>query len=140
MRGVNATSSTLLQLCERLLDQARIMPYYFYVCDMIPNGEHWRTSIAEAQALQLSLMGKLPGFAIPRVICDVPAVGKRLIDQADDYDRELGISRWRRAPGTHREAPTGADAEEFLYFDPIDTLPQPGREWWAADLHKPATS
>jgi lysine 2,3-aminomutase len=135
MRGVNATPTALLQLCERLLDEARIMPYYFYVCDMIPNGEHWRTSIAEAQSLQRSLMGRLPGFAIPRVICDVPSVGKRLIDQAASYDRERGISQWMRDPGTHRGAPADADAavaEEFPYFDPIDTLPPSGREWWGA--------
>jgi lysine 2,3-aminomutase len=130
MRGVNATPAALLRLCERLLDEARIMPYYFYVCDMIPNGEHWRTSIAEAQSLQQSLMGRLPGFAIPRVICDVPAVGKRWVDQPSSYDRERGISRWRRDPGTHREAPPGGNAEDFPYFDPIDTLPPSGREWW----------
>ncbi len=130
MRGVNATPSALLQLCERLLDEARIMPYYFYVCDMIPNGEHWRTSIAEAQSLQRALMGRLPGFAIPRVICDVPSVGKRWIHQPASYDCERGISRWRRDPGSHREAPADADAEEFPYFDPIDTLPPSGREWW----------
>ena len=35
-----------------LLDHAKIMPYYFYMCDMIPNAEHWRTSVAEAQELQ----------------------------------------------------------------------------------------
>jgi lysine 2,3-aminomutase len=132
LRGVNATPEALLELCEQLLYGARITPYYLYVCDMIPNAEHWRTSVAEAQSLQRSLMGKLPGFAIPRVICDVPLLGKRLIDQHASYDRERGISLWRREP----EAGGGAAEDDRApdldcsYFDPIDTLPSKGREWW----------
>ena len=52
LRGVNTTPNDLLELCFMLLDHAKIMPYYFYMCDMIPNAEHWRTSVAEAQELQ----------------------------------------------------------------------------------------
>ena len=134
LRGVNATPGDLLALCERLLDGARIMPYYLYTCDMIPNAEHWRVSIAHAQALQDSLMGRLPGFAIPRVVCDVPHVGKRLVHQPASYDRERGISLWRRDEGSHVDAHArrGSNAGEYPYHDPIDTLPSTGQEWWAA--------
>ena len=48
-----------------LLDHAKIMPYYFYMCDMIPNAEHWRTSVGEAQDLQYAILGYMPGFATP---------------------------------------------------------------------------
>src|SRR5437667_6626356 len=37
LKGVNATTTDLLELCFTLLDQAKILPYYFYTCDMIPN-------------------------------------------------------------------------------------------------------
>ena len=57
MRGVNATAEDLLDLCFALQGEANILPYYFYMCDMIPNAEHWRTSLAESQDLQLE---KLP--------------------------------------------------------------------------------
>jgi lysine 2,3-aminomutase len=132
LRGVNATPEALLRLCERLLYDARIMPYYFYVCDMIPNAEHWRTSVAEAQMLQYSLMGKLPGFAIPRVVCDVPLLGKRLIDQLASYDRERGISLWGRDESIHLDAGQARDSagHVYPYYDPIDTLPPTGQEWW----------
>ena len=90
LRGVNATPKDLLELCFTLLDRAKVMPYYFYVCDMIPNSEHWRTSIAEAQELQHAIMGYLPGFATPRVVADIPFVGKRWVHQVEDYDREQG--------------------------------------------------
>src|SRR4051812_31346166 len=42
LRGVNDSPKQLLDLCFRLLDDVKIMPYYFYMCDMIPNSEHWR--------------------------------------------------------------------------------------------------
>ena len=57
------------------------MPYYFYMCDMIPFSEHWRVSVADAQRLQHAIMGYLPGFATPRIVCDVPFVGKRWVHQ-----------------------------------------------------------
>ena len=68
MRGVNSSSEALLDLCFTLLDHARIMPYYFYMCDMIPNSEHWRLAVHEAQQLQHDIMGYLPGFATPRIV------------------------------------------------------------------------
>ena len=51
LNGVNADPHALLDLCFRLLDGAQIMPYYFYMCDMIPFSEHWRVSLADAQRL-----------------------------------------------------------------------------------------
>ena len=33
-------------------------------------------------------MGYLPGFATPRIVCDVPFVGKRWVHQVAEYDRE----------------------------------------------------
>src|SRR3954468_19576163 len=59
--GVNADPHVLLDLCFALLDGAQIMPYYFYMCDMIPFSEHWRVSVADAQRLQHHIMGYLPG-------------------------------------------------------------------------------
>ncbi len=78
LNGVNADPHALLDLCFALLDGAQIMPYYFYMCDMIPYSEHWRVSVADAQRLQHHIMGYLPGFATPRIVCDVPFVGQAL--------------------------------------------------------------
>ena len=92
LRGVNDSPAQLLDLSFALLDEARIMPYYFYMCDMIPNSEHWRLSLGEAQQLQHKIMGYLPGFATPRIICDVPYVGKRWVHQVSRYDTESAAS------------------------------------------------
>jgi lysine 2,3-aminomutase len=131
LRGVNTNAKDLLELCFTLLDRAKIMPYYFYMCDMIPNSEHWRLAIHEAQQLQHDIMGYLPGFATPRMICDVPFVGKRWVHQLKDYDREKGISYWTKNYRTGIEA----DDPEALnrlyeYYDPVYTLPASGQEWW----------
>ena len=131
LRGVNTAPNDLLELCFMLLDHARITPYYFYMCDMIPNAEHWRTSVAEAQDLQYSLLGYLPGFATPRVVCDVPFVGKRWVHMAKDYDRVKGISYWTKnyRTGIEFDDPE-ALTRRHEYFDPIYTLPEEGQQWW----------
>jgi len=119
LRGVNDSAAALLDLCFALLDEAKIMPYYFYMCDMIPGSEHWRLSLAEAQHLQHQIMGYLPGFATPRVVCDVPYVGKRWVHQVARYDTELGISYWTK---NYRTAVESGDpmalSREYPYYDP----------------------
>jgi lysine 2,3-aminomutase len=133
LRGVNDSPKQLLDLCFALTDEASITPYYFYMCDMIPFSEHWRVSLAEAQELQHAIMGYLPGFATPRIVCDVPFVGKRWVHQVEHYDRERGISYWRK---NYRTSIEGGDetalSRDYVYYDPIDTLPAAGQTWWQA--------
>jgi KamA family protein len=133
MRGVNDSQEALLDLCFALLDEAAILPYYFYMCDMIPGSEHWRLAVWEAQRLQHAVMGYLPGFATPRIVCDVPYVGKRWVHQVADYDRERGISYWTKNYRTGIESgdPDALD-RRYEYYDPIYTLPEAGRRFWRA--------
>lgn len=132
LAGVNATAGQLLDLCFALLDGASITPYYFYMCDMIPSAEHWRISLGAAQILQHDIMGYLPGFATPRIVCDVPYVGKRWVHQVAEYDRERGISYWTKnyRTGIERTDESALD-RRYVYHDPIHTLPASGRAWWA---------
>ncbi len=131
MRGVNATTTDLLDLSFALLDGAGIMPYYFYMTDMIPFAEHWRVALWEAQELQHGIMGYLPGFATPRIVCDVPYVGKRWVHQVHEYDRTHGISYWTKnyRTGIELQDPDALD-RRYEYYDPIHTLPEDGQAWW----------
>ena len=131
MRGVNATANDLLELCFMLTDHAKVLPYYFYMCDMVPNSEHWRVSVAEAQELQHALMGYLPGFATPRIVCDVPYVGKRWVHQVAEYDRDRGISYWTKnyRTGIEHDDPDALE-RRYPYYDPIDTLSAVGQSYW----------
>jgi lysine 2,3-aminomutase len=132
MRGVNATPADLLDLCFALQGEANILPYYFYMCDMIPNAEHWRVAVWEAQELQHAIMGYLPGYATPRIVCDVPYVGKRWVHQLTEYDREMGVSYWTKnyRTGIEHDDPD-ALARRYPYYDPINTLPETGQRAWA---------
>jgi lysine 2,3-aminomutase len=130
LRGVNDSPAELLDLCFALHGEAGIVPYYFYLCDMIPNAEHWRIAVHEAQALQEAILGYLPGYATPRLVCDVPYVGKRWVHQVAAYDRERGISYWTKAYQTAIETDLVPD-RRYPYYDPIATLPESGRAWWS---------
>ena len=131
LRGVNDSQKALLELCFMLQDHAHVLPYYFYMCDMIPNSEHWRTSVAESQKLQHDIMGYLPGFATPRIVCDVPFVGKRWVHQVAEYDHEKGISYWTKnyRTGIEEDDPE-ALTRKYEYYDPIYLLPESGQRWW----------
>jgi lysine 2,3-aminomutase len=129
LRGVNATRDDQLDLCFALLDRASITPYYVYMCDMVPNAEHWRTTLWEAQEIQSGIMGYLPGYATPRLVCDVPFLGKMWVHQVAEYDRELGISRWR----ANDWAGDGVADGFAEYYDPIHSLPEAGQAWWRAE-------
>jgi len=131
LRGINNNAQALLELCFTMLDHAKIMPYYFYQCDMIPNAEHWRLAVHEAQQLQHDIMGYLPGFATPRMVCDVPYVGKRWVNQVKEYDREKGITSWTKNYRTGIEAgDPDALTRRYEYYDPVYTLPDSGQAWW----------
>jgi lysine 2,3-aminomutase len=107
---------------------------------MIPASEHWRLAVWEAQELQHAIMGYLPGFATPRIVCDVPYVGKRWVHQIAEYDRERGISFWTKnyRTGIESDDPE-AISRRYPYYDPIDTLPESGRAWWRRhDADQPA--
>jgi lysine 2,3-aminomutase len=119
MRGVNDAPASLLDLCFALADSPGITPYYFYLCDVVPHAEHWRLTLAEAQSLQDAIMGWLPGFSTPRLVCDVPRLGKRWVHQAVSYDRERGVSTWGEVG--------------LPYYDPIHLLPSAGRAWWQSE-------
>ena len=131
LRGVNDSAKSLLDLCFMLQDHAGILPYYFYMCDMIPNSEHWRVAVSEAQKLQHDIMGYLPGFATPRIVCDVPFVGKRWVHQLAEYDHERGISYWTKnyLNGIELQDPD-ALSRRYEYYDPIYLLPEAGQRYW----------
>jgi len=135
LRGVNTTPNQLLELCFMLIDHAKVIPYYFYQCDMIPNAEHWRTAIWETQDLQMAIMGYLPGFATPRFVCDVPFVGKRWVHMISGYDRVKGITYWQKnyRTGIEYDDPD-ALTREYPYYDPVYTLPEEGKEYWREQM------
>ena len=71
LKGVNDDAETLAQLMRAFVE-ARVKPYYLHHLDLAPGTSHFRTTIAEGQALMRALRGRLSGIAQPTYVLDIP--------------------------------------------------------------------
>jgi lysine 2,3-aminomutase len=71
LRGVNDDVQTLEALMRAFVE-CRIKPYYLHHADLAPGTAHFRTSIAEGQALMRALRGRMSGLAQPAYVLDIP--------------------------------------------------------------------
>ena len=71
LKGVNDDPATLETLFRRLV-KARVKPYYLHHADLAPGTGHFRTTLAEGQALMRSLRGRVSGLCLPTYVLDVP--------------------------------------------------------------------
>jgi lysine 2,3-aminomutase len=130
LRGVNTTPDQLLDLCFTLLDYGKILPYYFYMCDMIPNAEHWRLAVRRRRSCQFAIVGYLPGFATPRFVCDVPFVASDGSTWSATTTTSWDLVLDEELPHGHRSRrPRGAHAQVPL-LRPDLHAPEEGQRWW----------
>ena len=71
LKGVNDDPEVLTELFRAMVE-SRIKPYYLHHGDLAPGTSHFRTTIAEGQALMRSLRGRISGLCQPIYILDVP--------------------------------------------------------------------
>ena len=71
LRGVNDDAATLETLFRTLVAN-RIKPYYLHHADNAPGTAHFRTTIAEGQALLRELRGRVSGLCQPEYVLDIP--------------------------------------------------------------------
>jgi lysine 2,3-aminomutase len=71
LRGVNDDADTLAALMRAFVE-ARVKPYYLHHADLAPGTAHFRTTIAEGQALVAALRGRVSGLAQPTYVLDIP--------------------------------------------------------------------
>jgi len=71
LRGVNDDLEALVSLCERLVD-LRVMPYYLHQLDRVRGAAHFEVPVSEGLSLMEQLRSRLPGYAIPRYVQEVP--------------------------------------------------------------------
>ena len=71
LAGVNDDPATLGALMRAMVE-ARIKPYYLHHADHAPGTSHFRTSIAEGQALMRAIRGRLSGLCQPTYVLDIP--------------------------------------------------------------------
>lgn len=71
LKGVNDDVETLAALM-RTFAANRVKPYYLHHADLAPGTGHFRTTVAEGQALMRALRGQLSGLAQPTYVLDIP--------------------------------------------------------------------
>ncbi|MBM4021032.1 MAG: EF-P beta-lysylation protein EpmB [Planctomycetes bacterium] len=71
LRGVNDDEAVLRRLSERLVEIG-VTPYYLHLLDRVRGAAHFDVPAADALALHAELLASLPGYAVPRVVREVP--------------------------------------------------------------------
>lgn len=108
LRGVNDDPETLKELFRELV-VLRIKPYYLHHGDLAVGTGHFRTSIAEGQAIVRELRRGLSGIAQPTYVLDIPGgygkvpIGPTYLGEADEADRRVVEDPWGRR---HEYPPT----------------------------------
>jgi len=83
LSGVNDDPASLEALLRALVE-TRIKPYYLHHADLAPGTGHFRTSLAEGQALLRELRGRVSGLCQPTYVLDIPG-GHGKVPVGPDY-------------------------------------------------------
>ncbi|MEQ1672564.1 MAG: lysine 2,3-aminomutase, partial [Hyphomicrobium sp.] len=89
LKGINDDADTLEALMRALVE-ARVKPYYLHHGDLAPGTAHFRTTIAEGQALMGELRRRLSGLALPTYVLDIPGAHGKV--PLESYVSSLGGS------------------------------------------------
>ena len=108
LRGINDSVAALEELFRRLM-ACRVKPYYLHHCDLAKGTGHFRTTIAEGQALMAGLRGRISGTLIPTYVLDIPG-GYGKVPLVRDHAEPLGSGLWRI---------TDWQGGRHLYRDPV---------------------
>ncbi|MGE3296032.1 MAG: EF-P beta-lysylation protein EpmB [Porticoccaceae bacterium] len=73
LAGVNDCADRLTQLSERLFSVG-ILPYYLHLLDRVQGAAHFAVDPARALALHRTMRARLPGYLVPRLVEEVPAL------------------------------------------------------------------
>jgi lysine 2,3-aminomutase len=98
LKGVNDDAGTLEALMRALVE-ARIKPYYLHHADLAPGTAHFRTAIAEGQALMRALKARASGLCLPEYVLDIPGGYAKARLGPDDLEETEAGHRLRDAQG-----------------------------------------
>ncbi|ODT20980.1 MAG: lysine 2,3-aminomutase [Hyphomicrobium sp. SCN 65-11] len=87
LKGINDNAETLAELFRAFIALG-VKPYYLHHADLAPGTAHFRTSIAEGQAIMRALRGRVSGLALPTYVLDVPG-GFGKVPIGPDYVNEI---------------------------------------------------
>ena len=71
LKGVNDDAETLVTLYEKLINLGTL-PYYLHQLDKVQGAAHFETSVALGKEIIKQLSSRLPGYAVPRYVREIP--------------------------------------------------------------------
>lgn len=76
LRNINDDEETLFRLSESLIDLG-VIPYYLHQLDRVQGAAHFEVNESVGLALIANLQKRLPGYAVPRYVREVPGVEQK---------------------------------------------------------------
>jgi EF-P beta-lysylation protein EpmB len=102
LKGVNDRIEDLASLCERCIDLG-VLPYYLHQLDRVRGAAHFEVPVETGRKLIRQLRARLPGYAIPRYVAEIPgASGKTPLDEDGLSESDATLN----APSIAWAAPT----------------------------------
>ena len=77
LAGVNDSAAVLAALSERLVELG-VVPYYLHLLDRVRGANHFDVPQGRAEELHRQLRDTLPGYAVPRLVREVPGEPSKL--------------------------------------------------------------
>ena len=74
---MNDDEETQARLCERFVE-LRVLPYYLHQLDPVQGAAHFHVSEARGLEILATLRRRLPGYAVPRYVKEVPGEGSKV--------------------------------------------------------------
>lgn len=71
LRGVNDSVESLQDLCETCINLG-VIPYYLHQLDRVHGAAHFEVAVEDGQHLISALRERLPGYAVPRYVQEIP--------------------------------------------------------------------
>jgi KamA family protein len=71
LKDINDSADVLADLSERLIDLG-VLPYYLHQMDRVLGTAHFEVSDESARALLAELRRRLPGYAVPKLVREIP--------------------------------------------------------------------
>ena len=71
LRDINDNLQTQVALSKRLF-AVGVLPYYLHLLDKVAGGAHFDNSERSAIELYWALLAQLPGYLVPKLVCELP--------------------------------------------------------------------
>ena len=78
LRGINDDIDTLVALSNRLIE-CDVLPYYLHQLDRVQGTAQFEVAVERGKKLIAAMRSQLPGYAVPRYVCEEPGQPNKTI-------------------------------------------------------------